>query len=798
MSRLNDRTRGGPHNDNMLQADPSRTLPKMVCSLLSLILSIGLCSCGRGSSNSTSSNTNETLSGNWQFSLTPAENAPYVGVLSPVCQPLTQGLATNEVPFCMGGFLLSNQEAITGQLSYAVQAISTGSICNSGSAQVTGTVNGQRVSVTVVAGIQTFTLSGTLSADGTTMGGTYTTTAGTYGSATGPQTCGTAQTELPWTATVVAPLTGSVQGYFHSTFPPLNPLVNQEFQVTGSLIQGPNKGANSASVTGTLNFQGYPCLNIASVNGQISGSSVILQLIAPNGLNIGSIGTPPATSGYPAAVALQSVVGGGYILQGENGYGVSTSACPASATFPGDVGNICLAVGSSTACKRVLFLTQAFLTFPAQTLGSAATSQTVKITNMGSSALNNLQLLPTGNNFTPSDFDGVPNYTEADNCSSTPGATFSLAPQQSCSLTMQFSPQESCPWQPLSVGAGSFASPSQCPPFQPVRPVQVSAPPALTANVKLTCPSCTAVTDDSNPEFVIPITGIGTSAIQPSVPELDFGPEDASLNEMSEPQSVTFTNQSNSPIQILPAMTAPPCGKLGFAVTLPRPATPGSVPGLQVVQGLPNPPSLTSSSQTITYACDLDQQSQKPNFQIVLDDCSGTLLNPQQSCSLSIIYAPQPLEAAGGLDYFLQLSTLQCTSTTKADCEINSGRFPVELKSGFASPLRLSVAGLNFGTWLSGETSFPPLTITLSNDKNVANSQSINFAAIVTKGDYTEVDNCGFLSGIPFPPGSSCTMNITFSPKITGFDQGSITLTYSAGPTSGPLSQVIGLRGFGQ
>jgi hypothetical protein len=217
-----------------------------------------------------------------------------------------------------------------------------------------------------------------------------------------------------------------------------------------------------------------------------------------------------------------------------------------------------------------------------------------------------------------------------------------------------------------------------------------------------------------------------------------------------------------------------------------------------VVEGLPNPPTLISSSQTITYACDLDQQSQKPNFQIVLDDCSGTLLNVQQSCSLSIVYAPQPLEAAGDLNYFLQLNTLQCTSTTTTDCEINSGRFPVELKSGFASPLRLSpAAGLNFGTWPRGQTSFPALTITLSNDKNVSNPQPINFDAIVIAGDYAEVDNCGFLSGIPFAPGSSCTMNITFSPKITGFDQGSITLTFSTGQTSG-LSQVIALRGFGQ
>ena len=117
----------------------------------------------------------------------------------------------------------------------------------------------------------------------------------------------------------------------------------------------------------------------------------------------------------------------------------------------------------------------------------------------------------------------------------------------------------------------------------------------------------------------------GAGAIQPSTPELDFGPEDATLNEVSPPQSVTFTNQASSPVQILSAMAAPPCGIPGSLVTLSRPANPGGVPGLQVVTGLNlAPPS-------IQYVCDVDITSQKANFQIISDGCSGTLL-ARQSC----------------------------------------------------------------------------------------------------------------------------------------------------------------------
>jgi hypothetical protein len=383
------------------------------------------------------------------------------------------------------------------------------------------------------------------------------------------------------------------------------------------------------------------------------------------------------------------------------------------------------------------------------------------------------------------DFTRLPNFTEQDNCSSTPGAPFSLAPQQSCTITVSFSPQQSCSWLP--VAAGGAAVPSQCPPFIPLQSAQLPSPPALSTTLVINCPDCQTVTNDTNAIFDVPITGLGESAIQPSTPELDFGPQDAALNESSPPQSVAFINQSSAPIQILPAMATPPCGSPGSQPTLFRPSSPGTIPGVQVVVGS----SLTffNSGATIQYACDLDVNSQKPNFRIVSDGCSGTLLLPQQSCTVALVYAPQPNGSGGNLDYFLQLNTLQCTSTITTDCEIDSGRFPVELKSALASPLRVSPgAGLNFGTWPTGQTAYPPLTVTLSNDNQIANPQPIIIQAIAPKGDYFESDNCGF----SLAPGGSCTMTITFTPKITGFDPGSITITYNS-----TFSQVISLRGFG-
>jgi len=710
---------------------------RAVTNLLLLMTSSALLSScgGTGSSH----NNNGPLTGNWQFDQLPLQ----------------------------GGFLVQNKGSVTGQLTYSVSA--QGNVCNSGSASVTGTVSGQTVSLQAVAGPQTVSLNGTISGDGSTMSGTYNSTDG--------QGCGTAQSGSSWTAMSVPPLRGNIQGNLHSNgLGQVVSLANQDFPVTGFLIQGPNIGASSANITGSLNFPGYPCLATASVNGQISGNVVILQIIAANGLTVGQIGAP-AGSTNPSPVVFQSSAAGGYVVQGASGYGLSTKSCKGG-NIPGDVGNICLALGTTTACTQPVALSPASLIFPPQLLGSPATTQAITLTNSDPSgaALNNLQLLfqpqPGSGNFPISDFDGLPNFTEQDNCTTSPGSSFSLAPQQSCTITVSFSPQQSCPWLPSS------AEPSQCPPFLPAT---VPSPPALSAVLTVTSPTSA----DTDKSFAVPISGVGLSSLEPSTPELDFGSQ--ALGESSPSQLVTFTNQNISPVQILPALSTPPCGTPGQAVVLSRPLISGSVPGLQVVTG-----SINSDNSTITYICDLDPTSGQPNFQIRAnsDTCSGSVLAPQQSCSIEVSFAPQPgTPQSPAPDYFLELNTLQCTTSTTTNCEIDAGRFPVELKANLPSPLRMSPgAGLDFGIQSRFQTS-APLTITLFNDPNDPHSQTVNFTGNLVKGDYAETDNCGSNLG----PGSSCTMRITFTPSAIGFDQGNITITYNAGQT-----QTVYLRGTGQ
>ena len=718
-------------------------------SLLPLVLGglivVSACN-GRSSSQPQSSGQ---IAGNWQFRLAaPSDNSFQGGM--------------------QGGFLQQNNSSVTGAVVYtillpALQPGGSATICNSGSAPVTGTVNSQTVNLTVVAGPQTFTLTGSLSADGLTMLGTYTSTDG--------QGCGTAQTGLQWSATSVPTLTGTIQGNFHSVSNPN--LRDQDFLVSGSLTQGTNIGASSATVTGTLNFQGYPCLTSAYVNGQISGNSVILQLIASNGLNVGQIGAPVGVSNpSPAPVAVATSAAGA-VLQGTNGYGVSTGACPGG-NVPGDVGDVCLDLGNTTSCTQPILLSPAPLSFPAQQVGSTPTTQTITLTNNSLSGTPLTGLSLSLNVFNPqagvtspfgaSDFNGLPSFTELDNCASPTGSSFSLAPQQSCLITIAFSPQQSCPWLPSTALGGE--PPSVC-------PFRLAA--TLTVNSPVSADNLTA--------FAVPISGHAFSAIAPSTPELDFGAE--APGEMSAPQLLSFTNQGSAPVQILPALNSPCVNPALGVLTLVRPPAPGLIAGLQVDTGV-----ITPNGSTINYNCDSDLTSKLPNFQISADDCSGTLLLPRSSCSVQVTYVPQPSTAlASGLDYFLELNSQQCNNTTTSNCEIDSGRFPVELTANVPSSLRMTPgAGLDFGIQTPGQTSAPQ-TITLFNDPNDPKAATINFTGNVVKGDYTETDNCGS----SLAPGASCTMTISFQPNIVGFDPGTITITYTVQQT-----QIIHLRGRGQ
>ena len=751
--------------------------------ILLLFATMTLSACGGGSSSAPQQNA--SLSGNWQFSLASPGDGSFTGGLQ-------------------GGFLLQKNGSVTGQAVYAVSAPNIQpplvNPCNSGTAAITGTLSGQTVTLTAVAGSQIFTLTGTLRSDGSAIdNGTYTSTAGTASDGSTP--CGAAETGVSWTAKSVPPVTGTITGTFHSISSSASfdgtTLNNRDFPLTGLLTQGENIGASNATITGSLSFidpttllSNYPCIpsGSVSVNGQISGNTVILQLIGTDGSNAGQIGVPASevnlggNGAYP--VTFDSTTNGSVLHSVGTGYVVNTKACLNSnnGNFE-DVGYICLAVGSSSPCQQPITLSPALLTFPLQTLGSTATSQPITLTNISGHQLDGLTLNPQPGN--PTDFNGQLNFMFTDNCGPNGGPagtnSFTLggpnAPT-SCIVTVSFVPQESCTWVPDAKGGGT--PPAQC-------------PLPLGATLTVTSP----VTADNDPNFTVPISGTGTSFIQPSAPELDFGAQ--AVGEASLPQLLSFTNHSAGPVKIVGPRTTP-CQFSNGQTPLLRPVQDnGTVAGIQAVTG---GMSLQDAGGylTVYYNCDADQQTELPNFQISSDTCTGTDLAPQATCSMQIVFVPQPATFINSaLDYFLQLNTVQCESAlfptgATSDCENDSGRFPVELKANAASPLRMSPsAGLDFGGQAVGSTSAPQ-TITLLNDQ--AQATSVNFyTKISVKGNYSETDDCPFT----LASGATCTLTVTFKPKAVGLNQGSLNILYTLGSAGTPGNpQTVYLRGTGQ
>ena len=218
--------------------------------------SIALLACGGGGGGGAA---NGALTGNWEITL-QRHGLP---------EPLTYT-----------GFLIQNGSSITG-------SVILGDAC-SGVGPVTGTVNGQNLTLDINEFGQDLSLIGNMTAGSAPIGGQFSTAAGactTFDTSTGT-----------WSAVPVTPLNGSFTGVLSSTADTGLPPVN----VTGTLTQGPNTGASNAILSGTItatsaasSFCSY--LTTATLTGTISGEVVTLNLYGPDGSLISQISAATIT-----------------------------------------------------------------------------------------------------------------------------------------------------------------------------------------------------------------------------------------------------------------------------------------------------------------------------------------------------------------------------------------------------------------------------------------------------------------------------------------------------------------------
>lgn len=205
------------------------------------LAAVALTACGGGSS---PGNSAIPLAGNWQMVL----------------------LNTNNLMRTEAGFFTQSGSSLNGGLALA-------SICSGvGSAQ--GSVKGSNVSITVNQIAQTVQLTGTATADGSSMSGNYAILA----TGCGQSNIGT------WTATRVNPLNGNIQATFTSvnTSKPV-------FNFAGTISQGTNTGSSTANVAGSMTSTNASCFSSASVTGLIGGTAVVFNLAASDGTSLGTI-----------------------------------------------------------------------------------------------------------------------------------------------------------------------------------------------------------------------------------------------------------------------------------------------------------------------------------------------------------------------------------------------------------------------------------------------------------------------------------------------------------------------------
>jgi hypothetical protein len=249
---------------------------KVLTAALAAFLLVGLlflAACGGGgASSSTNSSSAAPITGNWSIALQTIPSTP---------------TGTPKSTGTLSGFLSGTKDAVTGRTVY------TGTTC-AGIGNVSGTVTGSKVALSVSPTGLNISLTGTLAPDQSSMCGTSAganVMSGNYTLlASG---CGKPETGS-WTGCPVQPLNGTLSGTFTS-----NSIGNPVFPVTAAISQGSSDGASSAPLTGTLTAGStgsacFPPGTTVNISGLISGEGVVIGLANSAGDPFGQItGTWP-------------------------------------------------------------------------------------------------------------------------------------------------------------------------------------------------------------------------------------------------------------------------------------------------------------------------------------------------------------------------------------------------------------------------------------------------------------------------------------------------------------------------
>lgn len=183
----------------------------------------------------------------------------------------------------------------------------------------------------------------------------------------------------------------------------------------------------------------------------------------------------------------------------------------------------------------------------------------------------------------------------------------------------------------------------------------------------------------------------------------------------------------------------------------------------------------TSLPQTVTItsigdaALNITGVAITGNFAIQTDTCSGASLTVDQTCTVSVTFAPTSSGPKTG-------------NVTFTD-NVAPGTHSVSL-TGSGTTLSISPTALIFGDQGVGTTSAAQ-SVTMTN----TGTGAVTIIGIDASGDFAQSNDCGN----SLAANASCTINVTFTPTAIGILAGAVTIT-DTDPTS---PQVITLTGHG-
>jgi hypothetical protein len=536
----------------------------------------------------------------------------------------------------------------------------------------------------------------------------------------------------------------------------------------GSLADSANGIAIDSSdnvyVTGSTVSSDFPTVNAFQPHYGGGNADAFVTKIAPDG----------------ASLIYSSYLGGSNTDVG-NGIAVDTSGSayvagqtcsldfPLASPLQAAAGGNCDAFVSKVSTQGGIVVSPAGLVFAAQNVGTVSASQTVTLTNEDSATVTFGSAAVQISGADTNDF-----LIQSDNCDSA-----SLAVGASCSISVAF--------DPTSTGT-------------------------RTAQIQVTDSA-------SNSPQTIGLSGTASTLVLTPAAPLDFGSQ--VIGTTSPAQTVTVTNQGTTSVTFTSITASGPFAEADDCTKVPIPAgtnctinvtftptaagaatgalvlndnAPGSPQevllsgkGIQQPSGASlqiSPLSIAFPDQAIGESSPISTVTATNNgtttvtFTSIVasgpfsetDDCTKASLQPAQTgqpyanCTINVTFTPISAGTATG--------TLTITDNAPGSPQIVtlSG---TGVQSSSSNSLLISPTSLTFPSQAVGATS-TPLTVTATNQ----GAADLTISSISASGAFAETDNC---VKAPLPPGTNCTISVTFSPLSIGSNVGALTITTSAG-----------------